>query len=103
MSMASEVMKLIFAVLDMSFNSGNYTVITKRQLFYINYYNRCSAYSVFNDWCKYRPAIISQSAVDCLQRLVSEVTSCALSCQRTLLPLCIAGSGDETSGIMNCA
>jgi len=33
--MASEVMKLIFAVLDVSFNSGHYTVIIKRQFFYI--------------------------------------------------------------------
>jgi len=37
MSMASEVMKLIFAVLDVSFNSGHYKVIIKRQLLYINY------------------------------------------------------------------
>jgi len=29
--MASEVMKLIFAVLDVSFNSGQFTVIIKRQ------------------------------------------------------------------------
>jgi len=36
MSMASEVMKLIFDVLDVSFNSGHYTVIIKRQFLYIN-------------------------------------------------------------------
>jgi len=36
MSMESEVVKLIFAVLDVSFNSGHYTVIIKRQLLYIN-------------------------------------------------------------------
>jgi len=36
MSMASEVMKLILAVLDMSFNSGHYKVIIKRQFLYIN-------------------------------------------------------------------
>jgi len=34
---ASEVMKLIFAVLDVSFNSGHYTVIMKQQFLYINY------------------------------------------------------------------
>jgi len=37
MSMASDVMKLIFAVLDVSFNSGHYTVIIKRQILYINF------------------------------------------------------------------
>jgi len=31
--MASEMMKLIFAVLDVSFNSGHYTDIIKRQIF----------------------------------------------------------------------
>jgi len=31
-SMASEVMKLTFAILDVSFNSGHYTRIIKRQL-----------------------------------------------------------------------
>jgi len=36
MSMASEVMKLTFAVSDVSFNSGHYTVIIKRQFLYIN-------------------------------------------------------------------
>jgi len=36
MSMANEVMKLIFAVLDVSFNSGHYTVTIKRQFLYIN-------------------------------------------------------------------
>jgi len=36
MSMALEVMKLIFALLDVSFNSDHYTVIIKRQLLYIN-------------------------------------------------------------------
>jgi len=35
MSMASEVMKLIFAVLDVSFSSGHYTVIIKWQFLYI--------------------------------------------------------------------
>jgi len=35
--MASMVMKLIFAVLDVSFNSCHYTVIIKLQLLYINY------------------------------------------------------------------
>jgi len=34
--MASEVMKLIIAVLDVSFNSGHYAVIIKRQFLYIN-------------------------------------------------------------------
>jgi len=36
MSLASEVMKLIFAVLDVSLNSGQYTVIIKRQFLNIN-------------------------------------------------------------------
>jgi len=36
MSMASEVMKLIFAVLDVSCNSGHFTVIIKRQFLYTN-------------------------------------------------------------------
>jgi len=36
--MASEVMKLIFAVLDVSYNSGHYTVIIKRQFLYFYYY-----------------------------------------------------------------
>jgi len=36
MSMASEVMKLIFAALDVSFNSDHYTVVIKRQFLYIN-------------------------------------------------------------------
>jgi len=36
MFMALEVMKLFFAVLVVSFNSGHYTVIIKRQLLYIN-------------------------------------------------------------------
>jgi len=35
-SMTLEVMKLIFAVLDVSFNSGRYTVMIKRQFLYIN-------------------------------------------------------------------
>jgi len=35
--MASEVLKVIFAVLIVSFNSGHYTVIIKRQFLYINY------------------------------------------------------------------
>jgi len=34
--MAFEVMKLIFAVLDVSFNSGHYTVIIKRQFLHIS-------------------------------------------------------------------
>jgi len=32
MSTAFEMMKLIFVVLDVSFNSGHYTVVIKRQL-----------------------------------------------------------------------
>jgi len=44
MSMALGVMKLIFAVLDVSFNSGHYTVIIKQQLFYINI---CSFSTIF--------------------------------------------------------
>jgi len=36
MSMAGEVMKLIFAVLDVSFNIGHYAVIIKLQYLYIN-------------------------------------------------------------------
>jgi len=36
MSMALDMMKLIFAVLDVSFNSGHYTVIIKRQFLYVN-------------------------------------------------------------------
>jgi len=36
MSMALEVMKLIFAVLGVSFNSGHYTVIINWQFLYIN-------------------------------------------------------------------
>jgi len=44
MSMASEVMKLIFAVLDVSFNIGNYTGIIKRQFLYIN---TCSFSTIF--------------------------------------------------------
>jgi len=39
MSMASEVVKLIFAVLYVSFNSGHYTVIMKWQFLYINIEN----------------------------------------------------------------
>jgi len=50
MSMTLEVMKLIFAVLDVSFNSGRYRVIIKRQFLYINiifaiflpYLSKCS-------------------------------------------------------------
>jgi len=34
MSMASEVVKLIFAVSDVPFNSGHYTVIIKQQFLY---------------------------------------------------------------------
>jgi len=37
MSIAGEVMKLIFAVLGVSFNCGHYRVIVKRQLLYVNY------------------------------------------------------------------
>jgi len=37
-------MKLIFAVLDVSFNSGHYTVIIKRQFLYINV---CSFSTIF--------------------------------------------------------
>jgi len=37
--MVSEAMRLIFAVLDVSFNSGHYTVIIKQQYLYI-YYSR---------------------------------------------------------------
>jgi len=36
MSMGLEVIKLIFAVLDVSFNRGHYIVIIKRQFLYIN-------------------------------------------------------------------
>jgi len=36
MSMALEVMKLIFPVLDVSFNSGHNTVIIIRQFLYVN-------------------------------------------------------------------
>jgi len=38
MSMASEVMKLIFAVLNVSFNSGYYTVNIKQQFLYIDFF-----------------------------------------------------------------
>jgi len=34
MSIASEVIKLIFAVSDVSFNSGNYTLIKNDSFFY---------------------------------------------------------------------
>jgi len=37
--MALELMKLIFAVRDVSFNSGPYTVIIKRQFLYINIFS----------------------------------------------------------------
>jgi len=36
MSIALEVMKLVFAVLNVSFNSGHYTVVIKLQFLYIN-------------------------------------------------------------------
>jgi len=36
---ASKVIKLIFDVLDVPFNSGHYTVIVKRQFLYINIYS----------------------------------------------------------------
>jgi len=35
--MAGEVMELIFAVLDVSFNRGYYTVIKRRQFSYTNF------------------------------------------------------------------
>jgi len=38
------MMKLIFAVSDVSFNSGYYTVVIKRQFFYIN---TCSFSTIF--------------------------------------------------------
>jgi len=44
MSMALEVMKLIFAVLEVSFNSGHYAVNIKRQFLYINI---CSFSTIF--------------------------------------------------------
>jgi len=44
MSVALEVMKLIFAVFDVSFNSGHYTVIIKWQFLYINI---CSFSTIF--------------------------------------------------------
>jgi len=50
MSMASEVMKLLlFAVLDVSSNSGHYTVIIKRLLSYIDMSRRSQivCYNVF--------------------------------------------------------
>jgi len=34
--MASKAMKVIFAALDVPFNSGHYTVIIKRQFVYID-------------------------------------------------------------------
>jgi len=37
--MPLEVIKLIFAVFDVSLNSGHYTVIIKRQFLYINIYS----------------------------------------------------------------
>jgi len=42
--MAGDVIKLIFAVLDVSFNSGHYTVIIKRHFLYINI---CSCSTIF--------------------------------------------------------
>jgi len=45
MSMASEVMKLMFAVSDVSFNSGHYTVIIKLQFLQINIYSFFNIYS----------------------------------------------------------
>jgi len=44
MSIALEVMKLIFAALDVSYNSGNYTVIIKQQFLYINIYSSCTIF-----------------------------------------------------------
>jgi len=44
MSTVLEVMKLISAVLDVSFNSGHYTVIIKGQFLYINI---CSFSTIF--------------------------------------------------------
>jgi len=46
--MALEVMKLIFAVLDVSFNSGRYTVIIKRLFLYIILYGTATAFPVLN-------------------------------------------------------
>jgi len=43
MSMALEVMKLMFAVLDVSFNSGHYTVIRQQFLFI----NMCTFATIF--------------------------------------------------------
>jgi len=37
--MALEAVTLIFAVLDVSFNSGHYTVIIERQFLYINIFS----------------------------------------------------------------
>jgi len=37
----SEVMKLIFVVLDVSFNRDHYTIIIKRQILYTNQYMKC--------------------------------------------------------------
>jgi len=37
--MALEVLKLIFAVLGVSFNSGYYTAVIKQQFLYINIYS----------------------------------------------------------------
>jgi len=36
MFVANDVMELFFAVLDVSFNNGHYTIIIKRQFLYIN-------------------------------------------------------------------
>jgi len=43
MLIALEVMRLILAVLDLSFNSRHYTVVIKRQFLYINI---CSSFSI---------------------------------------------------------
>jgi len=58
MSMAIEVMKLIFAALDVPFNSGHYTVIIKRQFLYINCLKRLDKrhsiayYALMRDSCQ---------------------------------------------------
>jgi len=44
MSVALEVVKLIFAVLDVSCNSGHYTVVIKQQFLYIDI---CSFSTIF--------------------------------------------------------
>jgi len=48
MSMTSEVLKLIFAVLDLLFNSGQYTAVIKLQFLYINLYNGASVFVIIH-------------------------------------------------------